>query len=223
MTDDSSDPSSQPSTNETDDERRDALKEAAIEVFAAQGYRDAKVSSIVEEVGVAQGTFYLYYDGKQQLFEEILHDFLSLVLETIGNWEPGELDTRAALRRELMRVGRRLTGVLREHRELTAIFFREALSSTSEVEPLVREFHEALASMLAQFNQILHDRGLIESANFRMLAHMTIGMVERVVMEHVVHGDLENVSPDEIVEHLVVHYLSGTTESMQNDEARESS
>jgi AcrR family transcriptional regulator len=198
-----------------DDERREALKAAAIEVFAAHGYRDAKVSDIVEQVGVAQGTFYLYYDGKQQLFEEILNDFLSLVLETIGNWEPGALDTRRALRRELTRVGRRLTDVLREHRELTSIFFRESLSSTSEFESMVRDFHEALASMLAQFNRILYERDLIESANFRMLAHMTIGMVERVVMEYVVHGDIEDVPPDEIVQHLVVHYLSGTREPMR--------
>ena len=74
-------------------DRRAALKQAAIEVFSEKGYHSAKVSEIVEAVGVAQGTFYLYYEGKQQLFGELLNDFLSLVVQTVANWEPASLET----------------------------------------------------------------------------------------------------------------------------------
>ncbi|MFB6262866.1 MAG: TetR/AcrR family transcriptional regulator, partial [Bradymonadaceae bacterium] len=105
--------------------REEALKEAAIEVFSRRGFHDAKVSEIVDEVGVAKGTFYQYYDSKEQLFREILSDFLGMVLETIANWEPRALDSREALRDELQRVGLELTRLLRDHRGLTTIFFTE--------------------------------------------------------------------------------------------------
>ncbi|MFB6352117.1 MAG: TetR/AcrR family transcriptional regulator [Bradymonadaceae bacterium] len=102
------------------DERREAIKSAAIEMFADKGFHAAKVSDIVAEVGVAQGTFYLYYDGKKQIFEEILNDFLSLLLETIANWEPGDVDSRQDLGRELRRVGMRLTDIIAEREKLGA-------------------------------------------------------------------------------------------------------
>ena len=207
--------------DEKRDRRREEIKEAAIDVFAQKGFHAAKVSDIVAEVGVAQGTFYLYYDGKRQIFEEILNDFLSLLLETIANWEPGSLDSREALGRQLRRVGMQLTEIIDEREKLAAIYFKESMSSTPEFETLVRDFHEALISMLTQFNRILYRLDLIESANFRILANMTIGMVERIIMEYVIHDNFEDVLHEEIVEHLVVHYLSGTSESADLPEAPE--
>ncbi|MFW5967319.1 MAG: TetR/AcrR family transcriptional regulator [Persicimonas sp.] len=192
------------------EDRRAAIKEAAISVFSEHGYHAAKVSQIVEEVGVAQGTFYLYFEGKEPLFGEILNDFLNLVVETIAGWEPSALDSREALAAELRRVGLKLTDVLMENRKLTAIFFRESLAVSSEFHTLIREFYETLGAMLTNFNRILHERGLIAQMNDRVLAAMTIGMVERVIKEYVVHGQLDDVPAEELVDNLVGLYLDGT-------------
>ena len=194
------------------EQRRDELKQAAIEVFFEHGYHAAKVSQIVQRVGVAQGTFYLYFEGKQQLFGEILGDFLQLVVSTVASWEPGSIDSREVLRAELTRVGMMLTEVLLAHRELTAIFFKEALAVAPEFNELIRQFYETLGAMLTDFNRILCQRGLITRMNFEILAFMTVGMVERVIMEHIVHGNMADAPPEEIVDHLVSHYLAGTIE-----------
>jgi AcrR family transcriptional regulator len=175
------------------EDRRDAIKRAAIDVFAELGYHSAKVSQIVERVGVAQGTFYLYYSSKQQLFGELLDDFLHL-------------------QRELTRVGRLLTSVLYENSGLAAIFFKEALTVSSEFDAIVHDFYETLAAMLTTFNSILHDRGLIQHMNFHLLAIMTIGQVERIIVEYIVYKRLEGVPLDELVDHLVTHFMAGTLE-----------
>ena len=193
------------------EDRKDALKAAAAEVFAANGYHAAKVSQIVEKVGVAQGTFYLYYESKQQIFGELLADFLTLVVETTAAWDPGDLDTRESFREELTRIGLMLTEVTLSNQALAAIFFREALAVAPEFDAMIHEFYDTLAAMLTDFNRILCKRGLIQPANYKVLAYMTIGMVERIIQEYVVAGSLQDVEPREIVEHLVMHFLSGTT------------
>ncbi len=203
------------------EDRRDEIKRAAILVFSEHGYHAAKVSQIVQEVGVAQGTFYLYFEGKEQLFGEILNDFLSLVVSTIAGWEPSDLDSREALKGDLTRVGLLLTDVLMDNREMTGIFFQESLAVSAEFQTLIREFYETLGAMLTSFNRILHERGLISKMNDRVVAYMTIGMVERVIKEYVVHGILEDIPAQEVVENLVVLYLAGTTQDVDRSDAEQ--
>ncbi|SFI26952.1 MULTISPECIES: TetR/AcrR family transcriptional regulator [Microbacterium] len=53
---------------------RRKLLEAAEVVFAAVGYHEASIVKITERAGIGLGTFYLYFDGKQQIFEELVVD-----------------------------------------------------------------------------------------------------------------------------------------------------
>jgi len=53
---------------------RAKLLAAAEQVFADLGYHDASIVKITEAAGVGQGTFYLYFDGKQDVFDELVED-----------------------------------------------------------------------------------------------------------------------------------------------------
>src|SRR5215216_3890596 len=58
-------------------DRRTQLLSAARTVFAKKGYEEATVSEIVARAGVAQGTFYLYFPGKESLagaFAEVISE-----------------------------------------------------------------------------------------------------------------------------------------------------
>lgn len=53
---------------------RSKLLEAAEAVFSELGYSAASIVRITERAGVAQGTFYLYFAGKLEIFEELVED-----------------------------------------------------------------------------------------------------------------------------------------------------
>lgn len=53
---------------------RQRLLEAAEEVFADLGYHDASIVKITEAAGVGQGTFYLYFASKLEIFDELVRD-----------------------------------------------------------------------------------------------------------------------------------------------------
>ncbi|WP_237341906.1 TetR/AcrR family transcriptional regulator [Williamsia soli] len=57
-----------------------ALQDAAREVFATKGYFRAKISDITEAAGRSAGSFYNYYDSKEQLLESLLDLFSAEVL-----------------------------------------------------------------------------------------------------------------------------------------------
>jgi AcrR family transcriptional regulator len=53
---------------------RRRLLDAAEQVFAALGYHEASVVKITDAAGVAAGTFYLYFDSKKSIFDELVRD-----------------------------------------------------------------------------------------------------------------------------------------------------
>jgi AcrR family transcriptional regulator len=50
---------------------RGLILDAALQVFAARGYRDAKVQEIAEQAGVATGTVYGIFPSKQELYRAV--------------------------------------------------------------------------------------------------------------------------------------------------------
>jgi AcrR family transcriptional regulator len=55
-------------------ETRTKLLEAAEQVFAELGYHDASIVKVTEAAGVGQGTFYLYFSSKKEIFDELVRD-----------------------------------------------------------------------------------------------------------------------------------------------------
>ncbi len=58
---------------------RHRLLEAAERVFAEVGYHEASIVKITEAAGVGQGTFYLYFESKKAVFDEVVLDLNSRV------------------------------------------------------------------------------------------------------------------------------------------------
>lgn len=55
-------------------ETRQRLLNAAEQVFADLGYHEASIVKITEAAGVGQGTFYLYFASKKDVFDDLVRD-----------------------------------------------------------------------------------------------------------------------------------------------------
>ena len=53
---------------------RERILESALKEFGKVGYHDASIVRITDGAGVAMGTFYLYFDGKLAVFNELVED-----------------------------------------------------------------------------------------------------------------------------------------------------
>ena len=63
--------------------KRDRILRAAVEVFAQSGYFNAKVADIAKGAGVADGTIYLYFDGKEDLLINIFREHTRGYLQSL--------------------------------------------------------------------------------------------------------------------------------------------
>ena len=78
-------------------DRRRQILDAAIRVFARQGFHSCRVSDIADEAGVAYGLVYHYFDSKDQVLNELFHERWSLMLAAIDEVDAKEIPAREKL------------------------------------------------------------------------------------------------------------------------------
>lgn len=101
---------------------RARLLEAAKEIFEEHGFLDARVTDIAERAGVSHGSFYHYFESKEQIFREVatlvdeqLSEPLGSVILARSPESPAER-LRTAIRRHLesYRQYARIMGVIEQ-------------------------------------------------------------------------------------------------------------
>ena len=56
-----------------------AIFNAAIKVFSIEGYDSATVEEIASEAGVAKGTLYYNFQGKEEIFKFVIDEGMKLI------------------------------------------------------------------------------------------------------------------------------------------------
>ena len=78
-------------------DRRRQILDAAIRVFARQGFHACRVSDIAREAGVAYGLVYHYFDTKDQVLNELFTERWSLLLAAIEDIDGRPIPPREKL------------------------------------------------------------------------------------------------------------------------------
>lgn len=65
--------------------KRQRILRAAIEVFASKGFFSARMTDVARAAEVADGTLYLYFEGKEHLLTSIFDDVLSRFVDRARN------------------------------------------------------------------------------------------------------------------------------------------
>lgn len=127
-------------TPKQDPERRIQLIEAALKILACKGYHSTKISDVVKAAGVSQGTFYWYFQSKEQLVLELIEDGKEKLIEVIAQGYRKHAGTEDDMVRSSSRLLTHLFTFADRNRELMALLLikgqgadapiREAVSQT---------------------------------------------------------------------------------------------
>jgi AcrR family transcriptional regulator len=78
-------------------EKRRLILDAAVRVFARQGFHTCRVSDIADEAGVAYGLVYHYFSSKDQILDTLFTERWSVLLSVIAETDAQELPAREKL------------------------------------------------------------------------------------------------------------------------------
>ncbi|MDP9190007.1 MAG: TetR/AcrR family transcriptional regulator [Actinomycetota bacterium] len=135
--------------NDKPADKRRAILDAAITVFARQGFHSARVSDVAAEAGVAYGLVYHYFDSKDQMLNELFSERWSLLLEAIRHAD-AELDSP---REKLEAAAGFIIESYRHDPDLMKVIIVEVTRAANSFGrthlPEIRQAYEAIAKIVA--------------------------------------------------------------------------
>jgi AcrR family transcriptional regulator len=138
--------------------RRQQILNAATRVFARKGYRHASVSDIIETAGIARGTFYLYFQSKEEIFLALIDLWFERLSRRLQEseatpWTAEEFESWRC--RDL----REWFEFFHAQRELAQLAFREAEAIDPRFETRMKELLRRINEMRAQKIRQLQEAG----------------------------------------------------------------
>jgi AcrR family transcriptional regulator len=152
---------------------RAALVEAAQKVFERDGYLDARVADIAAAAGVAHGSFYTYFDSKEDVFRELVEVALQEVSEAI------DVRDDSALPAERVRVGnRRYIDVYARHAALLGLI--EQVGTLNQFHAMRRDLRARFVARIEAVIDEYRAGGFVtvEPLDSRAVAHALVGMMD---------------------------------------------
>ncbi len=143
---------------------RKKLIESAINLFSKEGYFQTKVSDIVKNAGVAQGTFYIYFKSKEDILLTIVKTIIDEIYKTINRYEKVQLEPNE----KVLHFSKEIFELLYQYKEIARIFFFQLYCINDEFQ-----------QMYYDTSQQIH-RFLQQTFNDEVLADILLGFGERL-------------------------------------------
>jgi TetR/AcrR family fatty acid metabolism transcriptional regulator len=124
------------------EEKRRLILDAAVRVFARNGYHACRVDDITEEAGVAHGLLYHYFSSKEEVLETVFRETWREVLAAFTGVEESDEPPREQLRH----VAAILLRAWRRDPDLVRVLVRE-VARTPQVQTKVDELGRAFEAI----------------------------------------------------------------------------
>ncbi|MFF0815319.1 TetR/AcrR family transcriptional regulator [Rhodococcus sp. NPDC003318] len=165
---------------------RDALLDAARTVFETVGFPDARVEQISQEANVSYGTFYRYFESKEDVFRELS----TRLFEDVHRREPTDATLSPAAR--LVASNRSYYQAYRRNARLMAIV-EQVATFNDEFRELRHEHRRQLTERTARAIARWQEEGLVRAELDPTLAARTMAaMVDHTLYLWLIQGDEAN-------------------------------
>lgn len=134
-------------------QKRQRVIDQALRMFAERGYENVSVDEILKEAGIAKGTFYHYFESK----EDILLDFGKSQIEIIDRWEEDSPKNIASLEGHIQRLFMELSDSLKDMPRLIGSLFALAVQHEKVGESyagLYSRLHKALSKWIPEEEKV---------------------------------------------------------------------
>jgi AcrR family transcriptional regulator len=185
--------------------RRRQIRDCARKVFSHKGYHATTVADIIREAGVARGTFYRHFDGKRDVFEQLIDEFF--VSLELGIRRVDVSGGAPPVTEQMLDNVHRVLRILFDNADLTRILLREAVGIDEEFDLKIDEFYSRILSLIELSLRLGQQMGIVRECDTKIAALIVLGSV-RQVMDTAI-GSKKQLPPPEAVGREILELVAG--------------
>lgn len=163
--------------------RRDHILDAAERVFGEMGYHRASVLDILAGAGIARGTFYLHFDSKRQVFDDLLDAMIARLREQIV--DVNLADPHKTMVVQLQDNVARVLTLLFEERAMARILLTETGGVDADLDRKLKGFYDGILQLIAETLQLGQRAGIVRACDTHLVASCILGSIKELVYQHV--------------------------------------
>jgi TetR/AcrR family fatty acid metabolism transcriptional regulator len=154
------------------------ILEAAVRVFARQGFYQSTIAQIAKEAGVADGTIYLYFKNK----DDILVQFFSYRTKQVFESFREEVDRAQTSADKLRNLVRRHLAEFQRDRDGAVVYQVETHQSSRLAEDQIREMSQMYRDLISEIVEQGQQEGTIRKDLYvGLVKRFIIGAVDEVI------------------------------------------
>jgi len=154
------------------------ILEAAIKVFAEQGFHQATISQIAREAGVADVTIYLYFKNK----EDIMVNFFGYKTKEVFGRFREEVDKADNARDKLRLLIKRHLEEFQRDRNMAVLYQTETRRFSRMCEEQIREMSKLYLDLVSEIVESGQDEGLMRKDLYMgLVKRFIIGAIDEVI------------------------------------------
>ena len=154
------------------------ILEAAIKVFAEQGFFQSTIAQIAKEAGVADGTIYLYFKNK----DDILVQFFNYKAKQVFDGFREEVNMAENAVDKLRNLIRRHLAEFQRDRNMAILYQFETHQSSRLAEEQIKEMSNMYLDIVAEIMEQGQQEGLIrKNLYLSLVKRFILGAVDEVI------------------------------------------
>jgi TetR/AcrR family fatty acid metabolism transcriptional regulator len=154
------------------------ILEAAIKVFAEQGFFQSTIAQIAKEAGVADGTIYLYFKNK----DDILVQFFDYKAKQVFDGFREEVNRAESAVDKLRNLVRRHLAEFQRDRNMAILYQFETHQSSRLAEEQIKEMSNMYLDIVAEIMEQGQQEGLIrKNLYLSLVKRFILGAVDEVI------------------------------------------
>ena len=178
-------------------EHKDAKKrhilETAAGVFAAKGYYNTKITDILTKADISTGSFYFYFNNKEELFEILYDEMMNTYLNVLQDAVDMMTDNAENIAKSICKAITLSLRTFQKNKELARIMLIGAVGLNPQFELKRVSNHQRISNIFEEIFSKLSKNGIVSIPDAKVAALLFTGSIYNIITDWLQEGTPVNL------------------------------